>query len=140
MKLKKLTWMVLMFLLMGMIVFSGCGDGDDSPTSPGNPLDVSGTWTIHATGYSIMTAVLTHTGTTITGTVSTPDNTAETISGTTEAAAGTTTSRKVILDVKFLDWMGSITMTGTVSDDNTSMSGNYVDNSGGVGTWTATRQ
>jgi hypothetical protein len=153
MKLKKLTWMVLMFLLMVIVVFSGCGgDGDDdSPTSPGNPLDVTGTWIIHPTGYSIIQVILTHTGTTITATElrtyyvaadgsTVYDDTAETFSGTTETPAGSTGSRRITLNVKFVGNIGSITMTGTVSEDNTSMNGDYVDAGGGFGTWTGTLQ
>ena len=91
-------------------------------------------------GYTPMTAVLTHTGTTITGTVSSVDDTAVSISGTSETAASAAVSRNITLNVQFVDWMGSIIMTGTINDDNTSMNGDYVDHVGGHGTWTANIQ
>ncbi len=139
MKRSNSIWTVLAFLLIGITVFSGCSSSNSS-TSPETPINVTGTWTIVATGYTPMTAVLNHVGTTITGTVSDTDNASVSISGTSESAANTTGSRNVTLTIQFVSAIGSITMTGAANDENTSMSGSYVDNSGGHGTWTATIQ
>lgn len=133
------TWIVLALVLMGCMAFSGCGS--DSSTSSGTSVNVAGTWAIVATGYSPMTAILTHSGTSITGTVSSLDGTATSISGTSETPANAV-SRNITLNVQFVhtDWSASIVMTGTINDANTSMSGDYIDNSGGLGTWSATLQ
>lgn len=135
MKRRVLAFMLAVLLLGGLLGFSGCSSDDDDP----EPLNVSGTWVIVMLGFPNMTAVLTHTGTTITGTVSDADNYAVSISGTTEAAAGATSPRTVTLIITFSD--GQIaTLSGTVSDDNTSMNGTYTDNFGGSDSWSATRQ
>ncbi|PIE30022.1 hypothetical protein CSA57_05610 [candidate division KSB3 bacterium] len=149
MKVKKSVWMLLCLLFMGTVVFSGCGGDDNSPTSPENPLNVSGNWDIKADGYSNIRATLSHSGTTVTATDlatyhvgqdGSPqfDNTAEKLSGSTESPVGSTGSRTITLHAKFVGTIGSITMTGTVNKKNDSMSGTYIDNLGGHGNWTAT--
>jgi hypothetical protein len=104
---------------------------------------VDGTRIIHATGYSIIQVTATdlrtyyvaQDGSTV------YDDAAETFSGITENTVGLTGSRNIMLNVKFVGKIGSITMTGTVSkDNNIAMSGDYVDDIGGTGTWTGTRQ
>jgi hypothetical protein len=152
MKYREIVVMLSLVMVIGCAVFTGCGSDSSSPTSPtGDPLNVSGSWKIQPQGYSIIQTVLAHSGATVTASdlktyyvvngATTYDNTAETFSGSTDSAAGATTgSRKITMTVKFVNTIGTITMTGTVSSDNSSMSGDYTDNSGGVGTWSATRQ
>jgi hypothetical protein len=134
MKQRVLALMLVTFLLVGLMGFSGCGGGDDDP----DPLNVSGTWMIVIPSFPDMTAVLTHTGTTITGTISDNLNYSVSISGTTEAAAGATKPRTITLIITWND--GQIgTEVGTVSDNNMSMSGTHTDNFGGSSQWSASR-
>ena len=134
MKKRVLTWMMLSLFLVGFLWLVGCGDDDDP-----EPLNVTGTWTIVPIGDATMTAVLTHSGTTITGTVTDASNYAQTISGSTTATSGSLRPRDITLTVTFSDARVS-TLTGTVSDNNNSMSGRYNDTQGGTNTWTATRE
>ncbi len=117
------------------VIAGGCGGGGDSAAEP---LDVTGVWSLAATGHPAMTLNLTHTGSTITGTVTDSLGYSQTITGTTAAAAGALEPRDVTLVVTFSD--GQIaTYIGTVSDGNTSMSGSYTTNWGTGDSWTATR-
>lgn len=134
--MKQRVWvlMLVVFLLVGLMGFSGCSSDSNDP----DPLNVSGTWTIVAIGFPTMTAVLTHTGIAITGTISDASNYAVSITGNTDAAVGATTPRTITLIITFSDGQVA-TLTGAVSDNNTSMSGNYTDTFGGGDTWSATR-
>lgn len=134
----KRIWLLtlLSMLLVGLVVIAGCGgDDDDDPVG----LNLTGTWTIVAVGYPNMTAVLTHTGTTITGTVTTVPAYATGITGFTNGPSGTTRPREVTLVVTFSDGMVG-TFTGTVSDDNTRMSGTYQNTQNQSDSWSATKQ
>ena len=131
---KSLLILILLLVLATMPLIAGCGDDDDP-----DPLNVSGTWMIVMLGFPDMTAVLTHTGNTISGTISDSDNYSVSISGTTVAAAGASEPRAVTLIITFSD--GQIaTLSGTVSDNNMSMSGTYTDNFVGDGQWSANQQ
>lgn len=134
MKKRVLTWMVLSLFLVGFLGLVGCSKDSDP-----DPLNVTGTWTIVPIGDATMTAVLTHSGTTITGTVTDASNYAQTISGSTTATSGSLRPRDITLTVTFSDGRVS-TLTGTVSSNNNSMEGRYNDTQGGSDAWTATRQ
>jgi uncharacterized lipoprotein YehR (DUF1307 family) len=130
-----LTLLSLVLIAVMMMVV-GCGDDDDEDPLP---LNVTGTWTIVPIGYGTMTATLTHTGTTITGAVADATDYAQTIAGTTTASVGALSPRDIALTITFSDGM-VLTLTGTVSDDNNSMSGMYNDSQGDSDSWSATRQ
>lgn len=134
MKKRVLTWMVLSLFVIGLLGLISCSKDKDP-----DPLNVTGTWLIVPIGDATMTAVLTHSGTVITGTVSDASNYAQTISGSTTATSGSLRPRDITLTVTFSDSRVS-TLTGTVSNDNNSMDGRYNDTQGGSDTWTATRQ
>ncbi len=135
MKKRLILSLVVGLVLVSMLALTGCHKSSSDP----DPLDVNGTWTIVAIGYPTMIASLTYTNTTITGTVADSDSYSTGISGSTTAPAGSTEPRTITLVITFND--GQIaTLSGTVSDNNTSMSGSYLDNFGGSDTWTATKQ
>jgi hypothetical protein len=134
MKTRVLTWMVLGLFVVGLLGLAGCSKDDDP-----DPLNVTGTWTIVPIGDATMTAVLTHAGTTITGTVSDASSYAQTISGSTTATSGSLRPRDITLTVTFSDGRVS-TLTGDVSNNNNSMDGRYNDTQGGSDVWTATRE
>ena len=135
MRKRLLTSLILGLVVVSLLAFTGCKSSDDDP----DPLDVNGTWVIIPIGDVTMTAVLTHIGNVITGTVSDVGNYATGISGSTTAAAGSTNPRTITLVITFSDGRGS-TLTGTVNDNNSSMSGTYLDTQGGTDVWTATKQ
>ena len=132
---KALTLLLLSLLMVASLGIAGCGGDDDEPT----PLNVTGTWTILAVQMPTMTAVLVHSGTTITGTVSDVTNYAQTIAGSTVASSGATTPRTITLTITFSDLMVA-TLTGNVGDDSNSMSGTYQNTQGNSDTWNAARQ
>lgn len=135
MKPRFLLSLMIGLVVVSMLAFTGCSKDDDDP----DPLNVNGTWSIVPVGDAVMTAVLTHSGTAITGTVTTVPVYAETITGFTSAPVGTTKPRDITLVVTFNDGRSS-TLTGTVADNNKSMSGTYLDTQGGSDSWTATKQ
>lgn len=132
---RRLILSLVGLVVVGMLGITGCSSSSSDP----DPLDVTGTWVIEPVGDALMTAVLVHTGTTITGTVSTIPVYAIAIQGTTAAPVGSTNPRTITLIVDFNDGRRS-TLTGTVSDNNMTMSGTYTDTQGGSDTWTATKQ
>ena len=124
-----------LFAVVMTVIGVGCGGGGGSDPLP---LDVTGIWTLSATGHPTMTLNLTHAGTAITGTVSDSTNYSRRVSGSTVAPMGSLDPRTVTLVVTFSD--GQIaTYSGTVNDDNTSMSGRYSTNWGTADSWRATR-
>jgi hypothetical protein len=131
------TLSLLSLILMAVMLFAvSCGDGDNNP----DPLNVSGTWLIVSTASANMTAVLTHAGTGITGTVSDAANYSQTITGTSDMPASSTTgSRRVTLIVTYNDGMVA-TFTGTVNDTNTTINGTYVTSQSTTDPFTATLQ
>jgi len=134
MKRRLILSLVVGLVLVSMLALTGCPKSDNDP----DPLDVNGTWVITPVGDALMTAVLTHSGTAITGTVTTIPEYATSISGFTAASVGTTEPRDITLIVGFNDGRTS-TLTGTVGDDNDEMSGTY-DDGQDSDDWTATRQ
>jgi len=125
---------LVLLAVMGLAV--SCGGGDDNP----DPLSVTGIWRIVSSACGDLTAVLTHTGTTITGTVSDATAYAQTITGNSVMLAGSTSgSRSVTLTVTFNDGLW-VTFTGTVNDSNTTISGNYNNSQGFSDPFTARRQ
>lgn len=129
------TSIILGLVVVSLLVFAGCKSSSKSP----DPLDVNGTWRIIPIGDVTMTAILKHIGNVITGTVSDVGNYATGISGSTTAAAGSEKPRTITLSITFSDGRSS-TLSGTVGDNNRSMSGTYLDDQGGTDTWTATQQ
>ena len=135
MRKRTIAVLVTVFVIFGTIGLMGCG----SDSSDAEPLVVTGTWRITAAGYPVLTVVLTHSGTALTGTVSDSLNYSRTVTGSTTAAAGATEPRNITLVVTFSDGLVN-TLTGTVSDNNASMSGRYNDSGGDSDTWTGARQ
>jgi hypothetical protein len=135
MKKRLIVSLVVGLVVIGLMGLSGCSKKSSDP----DPLDVNGTWVIEPVGDAVMTAVLVHSGTVITGTVSTIPVYAVSISGFTTASAGATEPRTITLIVGFNDGRTS-TLIGEVDDDNETMSGTYTDDQGGADTWVATRQ
>ena len=135
MKRRLILSLVVGLVLVSMLALTGCPKKDNDP----DPLDVNGTWVITPVGDAVMTAVLIHSGVTITGTVVTIPEYAISISGFTAASVGTTEPRDITLVVEFNDGRTS-TLTGTVGDDNDEMSGTYLDTQAGSDSWTATKQ
>jgi hypothetical protein len=132
---RRLILSLVGLVVIGMLGITGCSSSSSDP----DPLDVTGTWVIQPVGDAVMTAVLVHTGTIITGQVSSVPVYAIAIQGTTAAPVGSTNPRTVTLIVDFNDGRQS-TLTGTVSDDNDTMTGTYTDTQGGSDSWTATKQ
>ena len=128
--------LIVGFVLASMLAFSGCSNNDDDDP---DPLDVTGTWFIDQASDADMTAELVHSGTTITGTATSIPAYVTKISGFTNAPVGSTNPRTITLDVEYSDSRTS-RLTGTVSDNNKSMSGTYTDSDDNTDTWTATRQ
>lgn len=118
----------------------GCGGGGGSDDDTVTQFNVTGTWRIVSTASGDLTAVLVHTGTTITGTVSDATNYATSISGSSAIPArATDESRDVSLTVTFND--GSwVRFDGVVSKDNNTISGTYTGSQGYSDPFTAQRQ
>ncbi len=135
MKRRLILSLVVGFVLVSMLALTGCPKDDNDP----DPLDVNGTWTIVAIGYPTMIASLAYTSTAITGTIADSDSYSTSITGTTTAPAGSAEPRDITLIITFSDGQVA-TLTGTVSDNNSSMEGDYTDTFGGDDTWTATIQ
>ena len=105
-----------------------------------HPLNMTGTWLIASSACADLTAILVHTGTTITGKVSDADNYATGISGTSATAVGSRDeSRNVSLSVTFSDGLW-VTFDGAVGADNTTIIGTYHNAQGFSDPFTARRQ
>jgi hypothetical protein len=127
--------MILSMLLVGAVVIAGCGGGDNTEA-----LNASGTWTISMPGYVVeMLATLTHTDTTIIGTITDDINNARTISGFTLAPKGSIDTRDITLIIEFGDQLVKATLTGTMHDNNNKMSGTFADANNVTGNWVAVR-
>lgn len=124
-------------VLAAVVLFPvSCGSDDESVSA----LDVSGTWRITSTACAELTAVLTHTGTTITGTVTDAASYARGISGSSATAAGAVSgSRDVSLTVTFSDGMW-VRFGGVVNNDNTRISGTYFNSQANSDPFIAQRQ
>lgn len=136
MKNFSIKWLRCLALLALVVSAASCGSDDESVTS----LNVTGTWRITSTACAELTAVLTHTGTTITGTVSDAASYARGISGASASSAGATSgSRDVSLTVTFSDGMW-VRFGGVVNNDNSRISGTYINSQGNSDPFTAQRQ
>lgn len=113
-----------------------CGGDDDTVT----PLNLTGTWRITSTASAVLTAVLNHVGTTITGTVSDAQQYATGISGSSVTPAGASSgSRDVSLTVTFSDGMW-VRFGGVVNSDNNRIDGTYSNSQGNSDPFSAQRQ
>lgn len=118
-------------------VAAGCGGGGGDEA---DPLNVTGTWVITSSASADLTAVLTHTGTAISGTVSDANRYATRISGASTMPSGSTDDdRSVRLTVAFNDGLW-VTFAGSVNDDNTSISGRYTNSQGFSDPFSAARR
>lgn len=114
----------------------GCGGDDESVTA----INVTGTWRITSSACADLTAVLTHAGTAITGSVTDANNYATGISGSSVTPAGSASgSRDVSLTVTFSDGLW-VRFGGAVNDDNNRISGSYINSQGNSDSFTAQRQ
>ncbi len=136
MKKNSLINLLRCLVLVALVVSPvSCGGDDDAVTA----FNVTGTWRISSTASADLTAVLSHTGTAITGTVSDATNYATGISGSSVSPAGTTGgSRDVTLTVTFSDGMW-VRFGGVVRDDNDRISGTYFNSQGFSDPFTANR-
>ena len=126
--------LVVGFVLVSMLALTGCPKSDNDP----DPLDVNGTWNFVILDDVNMTVTLTHTGVDVAGEIL--DSTYATeISGITSAPAGATDPRNITLNIAYSDSRSNV-LTGTVSDNNNSMTGTYLDSQEGSNSWTATKQ
>ncbi len=135
----KRTRVVFALLSLVLMVATGPIVGFGKDHDP-HPLNVTGTWVIVSSACADLTAVLTHRGTTITGTVSDANNYPTGISGTsTMPARSKSESRNVSLTVTFSDGLW-VTFGGTVSADNVTITGTYNNSQGFSDPFTARRQ
>jgi hypothetical protein len=135
----KKTRAVLALLSLVLTVAVGPNFGF-AKNSVSHPLSVTGTWVIVSSACDDLTAVLTHTGTAIAGTVSDANNYPTGISGTSTLSAGSKSgSRNVSFTVTFSDGLW-VTFAGTVNADNTTITGTYNNSQGFDDPFTARRQ
>ena len=145
MKQRIIALMCVSLLLMGLMVFSGCSDDDDDP----DLLNIIGTWLAVAGGYDIISpitiSITAHTAAGAGGVVATATPSGGDpayiagITVATDGAPGVENPRGITIVITFSDG-GVLTMTGTVSDNNNSMSGRYSNSQGFSDDWSANRQ
>lgn len=118
-------------LLAASFIAMGCSSSSDSSTSPSEPVDVTGVWSMNADGFMTLTLTLTQSGTTVTGT-STP------YEGT---ITGDVSGSSITLTIVFSD-LQTTTFTGSVNGNTMSGSyrGGYPDSDIHTGPWSATKQ
>ena len=131
---------LLRCLVLVALVVTPLSCGGDGDSGSATSFDVTGTWKITSSACADLTAVLTHTGTAISGTVSDSARYATGISGSSATPAGTLgASRDVSLTVNFSDGLW-VRFDGVVNDDNDRINGTYVNSQGNSDPFTGQRQ
>jgi hypothetical protein len=127
---------LLSLCLVGVMILSGCGDGDDdNGTTPSVLYDVSGTWNVGSVGLGNLVLILAQDASgNITGTALRGGD-----GGT--VTSGSNTNNSITITILFVDQM-TLILTGTVRDaDN--MDGTYQSyydpNAVDTDVWSATR-
>jgi hypothetical protein len=125
---------LLSLCLVGAMILSGCGDGDDS-TTPTTLYDVTGTWEVGAVGLGNLVLILTQDASgNITGTALRGGD-----GGV--VTSGSNTNNSITITILFDDQQ-TLILTGTVRDAN-NMDGTYQSyydpNAVDTDVWSATR-
>ncbi len=145
MRYHKFSVLFVSILFLVSMMLTSCSSSSDNP----DPLDIVGTWLLVPIGYDVISPVTititAHTAAGAGGVVATAtpgggDPAYITgITTTTDGAPAVKNPRGISIEITFND--GSVlTMTGTVSDNNSSMAGRYTNTQGDSDNWSANRQ